>query len=163
MVGDDAQSAARAEQLRGGCQHLVESLHLVVHLYAQGLEEPSHIFLLLLAAEERVHHLQEVVGGEYGFARASLHYCGGYLARPSQLAVEVEYVGEVFLGVVVHYVGGSLSALAVHAHVERRVVPEREAALSGVEVVARHAKVGKESVDMLHAVIAHPVAQPAEV
>ena len=51
----------------------------MVDLYAECLEEACHVFLLLLAAEERINDLQKVLRGEDRLLRARLHDGGCYL------------------------------------------------------------------------------------
>jgi hypothetical protein len=67
------------------------------------------------------------------------------MTRPPLLAVVVDDVGELALAAPVHHVGGAL-ALLFHAHVERAVGAEGEAALGPVELHGGHADVQGDAV-----------------
>ena len=69
---------------------------------------------------------------------------------PPLLAVMKEDVGQLRLGGLVDEVGGA-PPVPLHAHVERPVAAEREAALGLVELHRRHADVENDAVDALEA------------
>ena len=68
-------------------------------------------------------------------------------ARVSLFAVAGDQLGELFLFVAVHDVGGGQRLPGVHAHVERRVEPVREAALGPVELRTAHPQVHQDPHD----------------
>ena len=74
----------------------------------------------------------------------------GDRARAPLFAVEMENVGEFRLRGVVDEIGGAY-ALALHAHVERAVVAEGEAALGPVELHRGDADVENDAVHGLEA------------
>ena len=53
--------------------------------------------------------------------------------------------------------------ILIHAHVQFAVEAKREAALLVVEVMKRHAQVGKNAVHAVHAVVAHKVLQKGKI
>ena len=70
----------------------------------------------------------------------------GDRARMALLAELEDDVGEIALGRLCHHVGGA-RAVAAHAHVERPVEPEREAALGLVELHRGDAEIEHDAVD----------------
>ena len=74
----------------------------------------------------------------------------GHLAGVRQLAVETQQAGKRLLVGTVHQVGSRRGVAAVHAQVEGTVEAGGEAALGHVELVAAHAKVGQQAVDLPH-------------
>ena len=130
---------------------------------AQGLKQLGHILLLALAVEGGLHGSHELSRRGDGVLTAGLDQQRGDAAGIAQLTVEVEDVGQLLLGAVVDEVGRRGARAPVHAHVERSIEAEREATALVVEVVTRHAEVGQQAVDMVDAVVAHPVAQVAEI
>ena len=67
-------------------------------------------------------------------------------ARMPLLAELEDDVGEIALRGLRHHVGGA-RAVAAHAHVERAVEPEREAALGLIELHRGHAEIEHDAVD----------------
>jgi hypothetical protein len=56
------------------------------------------------------------------------------------------------------------SRVLIHAHIKCTLLPaEREAAVGVVEVVERHAKVGKYAVNTVNVVISHEIHEISEV
>ena len=104
-----------------------------------------------------------MAGGADGLLLPLAHQCCRHLACIPQLAIEVHDGGYLLLAVVVHHVGGRQCGALVHAHVERCVGAQRESSAGLVEVVRRHAQVGQQPVDVLFAIIAHPLLHVAEV
>jgi uncharacterized protein (DUF1786 family) len=60
-------------------------------------------------------------------------------------------IGELVVVEAGDELGGGLAPRAIHAHVEGRVLLEREAALALVELERRHAEVGEDGVDLVEA------------
>ena len=73
----------------------------------------------------------------------------------------IEDVGELRLRSLVDEIGGA-RPVALHAHVERAVVAEREAALGLVELHRRHADIEHDAVDGLEALLARDLVEIAE-
>ena len=113
--------------------------------------------------DKRLHHIQQLVGGDDGRRAACLHNGGCHASTLLQFTVEVEHVGNLLLAVVGDNPRRIVLRVAVHAHVEVAVEAERETALAVVEVVETHAQVGKHTVHTLHAVVAHEVFQKGEI
>ena len=91
------------------------------------------------------------VGQRPGGARSAPRLRAATMARATRarmaLLAELEDdVGEIALGRLRHHVGGA-RAVAAHAHVERAVEPEREAALGLVELHRGHAEIEHDAVD----------------
>ena len=92
------------------------------------------------------------------------HDRGSYLACLTQLPVEVENVGQAFLGGLFYQFGCREGRIAVHAHVEFPLFPpERESALRIVEMVERDTEVCQYAVHGLRAVKTEEVAEVSEI
>ena len=109
-------------------------------------------------------HRQQVARGSDAPLRPCLDDERGYLPGLFQFAVQVEDVGQLFLAVAVHDVGSRQRRPFVHAHIQWRLLKaEGEAARLVVEMVTGDAQVGQQAVDMLHAIVAHPLFHISEV
>ena len=135
----------------------------MVHLNAQCLEHAGQVLFLPFARHERLDHLEQIVDGFEVFCVSSLHYGGGKATAILEFAVEEKHIRQPLFGVVVHQIGRLHSGPPVHSHIERSVKTEGEASLFCIEVVARHAEIGNQSVDSLHPIVTHPVCEIAEV
>ncbi len=135
----------------------------MVHLDAQCLEHPGGIFLLVFPLEQVLGDMQQVVCGCNGLRRPGLHDGCCYSPGALQFPVEVEDVGQLLFIGLVHDLRCRGSPFCVHSHIQCGIEAERESACLIIEMMARYPKVGQQTVYLLHAVIAHPVAQVAEI
>ena len=163
MIGKYHQTPSGAKQLGGRLQHLLQGLHLLIDLDAQGLEQLGHLLLLAVAPEEALHRFVELSRCLNRCQRTSLHDYRRQLTAIEQLAIEVEYLGQTLLVVGVDNIGGRAPLATVHAHIQLGIEAEREAQLTLIELMTRYAEVGQHAIELLHSVIAHPVPQVAEV
>jgi hypothetical protein len=62
-------------------------------------------------------------------------------------AILVDHIGELALGECVDQVFRAHRRVGIHAHVYGAFKAKREAALGGIDLMATHAQVGKDSVD----------------
>src|SRR5438874_1875732 len=134
-----AAPAARTEPAIAVGEKALELAQLVVHRHADRLEAagcgmqpgPS-------ASEDAADHARELARRAEGTgARDGARQRAG--AR--LLAEGGQDAGELALGPLVHDLGGARVAAGVHAHVERGVDPEAEAARRIVELEGAHAQV----------------------
>src|SRR5581483_11808807 len=141
------QPAAGAQDALCGRQRARELAELVVDEDAQRLEGARR---RMDVAGARTHRRGDDVGEpagrrDRGFA-ARLDDGAGDRARMTLLAEQEDDVGEIALARRRNDVGGALARCA-HAHVERAVEAEREAALRGVELHRRDAEIEHDAVD----------------
>ncbi|GMA76045.1 hypothetical protein GCM10025880_24620 [Methylorubrum aminovorans] len=154
MKGHYGEPAAGLEHPLGGVEAAHEFAEFVVHRDPQALE----------AAGRRMdrgtgfgpHHAGDELG-ELGRrldrgAPTRLDDRAGHRARAALLAEMVEDVGERAFLLAVHEIGRA-RAVAAHAHVERPVLAEREAAMRLVELHRRHADIEHDPVGLLLALI----------
>ena len=118
MKADDAQPPADAELVRRSVHHLAHRRQLVVHGDADRLK--AALGGMLLFAQRRARH-----------GRADRP---GNARRIALLAVFIQNAFELILRPLVDDVPRAQAAGRVHAHIERRVVHIRKAALRLVEL-----------------------------
>ena len=105
----------------------------------------------------------QVSGGVEGLAAAGIGNEPGHVAGAVHLSPEAQDAFEVFLAVGVHYFFRREPGFLVHAHVQRSFLEaEAESALGGVELMARYAQVGQDTVEH-DALVAGIVLDEAEV
>ena len=163
VIGDDRQASSSLKQVAGGAEHLPQGIHLVVHLDAQRLEHLRHLLLLPFTLEVFLHGLHQVAGGFDTLDASGLDDGGSHPAGALQLTVDIEDVRQLLLAVVVEDVGSGYSRAFVHPHIQRRIETEGEPTGFIVEMMTRHAEICQQSVNLFHTIIAHPVAEVAEV
>ena len=127
------------------------------------MEELRHVLLLTLALEEWIHHFEEIARRLYQSRLSLFHYCRSYSARRLQFSIEIEDVCQLAFFVCIDHVGCGQSGAFVHSHVERSVKAEAKPSRLVIEMVGADSQIGKESVDMVHAIVAHPVVEIAEI
>ena len=135
----------------------------MVHLDAQGLEHLGHIFFPAFARQDSFNGIYQILCGLDGLLTSALH--DGRCQSPCvfQFPVEIEDVRQsAFVGFVEQF-GSRHSGPFVHPHIERGIETEGESPRLVVEMMARHAQIGQQTVDVLHIVVAHPVFQVAEI
>ncbi len=135
---------------------------LAVDLHPDGLERAARRVTAPApggrgdAGADRVHELRARVH------RASSDDGARNAARKALFAVRGDDVRQVLFGVgVQHLLRGQLLG-AVHAHVERRVGPVREAALGSVDLRATQAQIEQDAHDVPLALGAHDVGEVLE-
>ena len=171
MVGHHAKPAARVEHLHGLRQHLPQSLELAVHLYAQCLEYHCQRLVLAASGQVLLHGLLKVVGRQntrtlrspFSVLRSPFHNALRYLLGIGQLAVKLHNALQLVHVSGVDQVGSRRTLAAVHTQIERTVHPCREASLGLVDLVARHAEVGQQAVNVAHAVEPQKVLEVCKV
>jgi hypothetical protein len=152
MESHRREPAARFEESLGGGKAAHELAKLVVDRNAQGLE----------GARRRMGHLAAPRRGDAGDEPGKLERRrkrlrwpvgddgAGDAARGPLLAEVIEDVGDRRLVLVAEDVGGR-APLALHAHVERRVEPERKPAPRLVELHRRNPDVEHDAIGRLDA------------
>ena len=163
MVRDDHQPSARLQDLGGGGQHLLQCLHLLVHLYPQRLEHLGQLFLLALASEKRLHHFQEITNRGHPPLLAGFHQGSRQLAAVLQFTIQVEDIRQPLFVILVDDIGRGALRPFVHPHVQLAVETEGKAPFRVIEVVGRHAQVCQDGIHLLHLVVAQEIAQVAEI
>ena len=103
----------------------------------------------------------ERAGGRDRPFAARRHDGAGDGAGAALLAEQKDDVGEIALGALRDHVGGGRTGRA-HAHVERPVEAEREAALGRVELHGRHAEIEHDAVDRFDPEIAGDAVERGE-
>src|SRR5829696_9084469 len=146
MEGDHREAAAQAQEPFRRMQRPHELAELIVHGDAQSLEDSRRrVRSAGLGPDQARREVRELACGGDGFAPTGLDDGAGDGSGAALLAVVIEYVRELGFGRAVDEVGGA-RAIALHAHVERAVVPEREAPLRLVELHGRDADIEDDTV-----------------
>ena len=127
------------------------------------MKQLCHLLLLFFPLEERFYYIEEIARSLYRRGCTPSDYCRRYLARGLQFSVEEEDVCEAFLIIGVEHVCCRDARPLVHPHVEGSVETEGEATGLVVEMMRTDPEVGKQAVDMIYAVVAHPVVEITEV
>jgi hypothetical protein len=147
MKRHDREPPAGAQHALGGVERAHELAELVVDGDAQALEHAGRgVDAAGLGPDEAGDELGELARRLDAALAAALDHGAGHRPRAALLAEMEEHVRELGLGGAVDEVGGAV-AVALHAHVERPVAAEREAALGLVELHRRHADVEHDAVD----------------
>ena len=149
MEGDDGEPAARLQRPLGGKQRTGELAELIIDEDAQRLEDAGgRVDLVLrIAADMRLDGIGKV---ERALERALLAPPLDHprdAARMPLLAEEAEDAREIARLEAVDHVGSRRAGLG-HAHVERPVGAEGEAAIGLVELHRRDADVEHDAVDL---------------
>ena len=164
MIGDHRQASAGFQHPQASGKELLESLHLAVDFYAECLKELRHLLFLVFRGDEGLHYIGQASHGVDRAPGLTLpDYGRSHPARLLQLAVESEHGRNALLRGCGKKFGRAHARAAVHAHVERRIEPERESSRCIVEVMETNTEVGKNAVDPLHAVVAHKIRQETEI
>ncbi len=147
MEGDDHQTTAGLQHPLGRNQRRFQFAELVVHRDAQRLEGARRrVDVAGLGAHDAADDVGKALRrGDRGF-RALADDGLGDMARQALLAIGVDEVGEVGLLEPRDEVGGAV-ALARHAHVERPVEAEGEAAVGLVQLHGGDADIEHDAVD----------------
>ncbi len=147
MEGDHHQPAALAQHLLGGLQTGLQFVQLGVDGDAQGLKGAGGRMHLgpAPAAQGALDGVGQVQGALERRLGPAAGQGGGDAARLALLTIEPENAGQLGRLGGVDQVGGAL-ALARHAHVQRPVAHEREAAIGLVQLHGRHAQVQHHSI-----------------
>ncbi len=124
MIGDDDKSSAGLEHGESLLQEVAQRLDFAVDDYAQSLKHLSQLLLLLARIYERLHYGKELLHSGYGRLLTRLDYCSGNAACRLQLAIEIEGVGKLLLGIIGYLPSGCACGVTVHTHVERAVPTE---------------------------------------
>ena len=159
MEGDDDKAPAGLEDRFGRAESGREFAQLVVDEDAQRLKGAGG---RMDAARARVHDPGDEVGERAGgadrtLAARALDGAGDGAGMPL-LAEARDDIGELTRGGLRHHVGGARPKTA-HAHIERTVGAEREAALGRVELHRRDAKVEDDAIDRVMAEAASDSSQ----
>src|SRR6266571_893399 len=143
---DHDEPAAGREPAGEAVERGAQPLQLAVHVNAQRLERQRRGIDAAAARppRRRAHDLGEVLRAAERSAPPPLDDAAGDAPRGPLLAVAVDDVGQLGLGHPVHDLGGRDSAARVHAHVERPVALQAEAALGAVELHRADAEVEQE-------------------
>ncbi len=162
MEGDDHQPPARLQDALGGDQRAGELAQFVIHRDAQRLEGARRRMRLVRLGP---HHLGHDLGK---LERAHDRRLGtrlddrlGDAARVALLAEAVDQVGELGFRQLRHQIGRG-DAGTRHAHVERPVAAEREAALALVELHGGDADIEHHAVDLRRVQHARHLVEIAE-
>ena len=139
VEGDDCNAAARLQVMHRRTECLLEDTELVIDLDADGLEDA----LRRMAVRRLAHRLRHGLADDVdelarpldGLLHALLDDELRDAAAPALLAVVVEDAVELLLAVRVDDIVRRELRLRVHAHIERRVVHVREAALRRVDLM----------------------------
>ena len=151
MEGDDGQPPAGPEHPLGGVQRPRQFAELVVDGDAERLEDAGRrMQAARLGADQPGDEIGQLRGGLDAALAAFFDDGAGNGPGPPLLAVMKEDVGQLRLAGFVEEVGGA-RPVPLHAHVERPVAAEREAALGLVKLHRRHADVENDAVDTLEA------------
>ena len=151
VEGDDRDAPARLQVMHRRAERLLEDAELVVDLDADGLEDA----LRRMAAGRLAHRLRHRLADDVDELARPLDGLYGALpddelrdaAPPALLAVIVEDAVELLLAVRLDDIVRRELRLRIHAHVERRIVHIREAALRRVDLVRRDTEVKDDAVD----------------
>ncbi len=164
MVGYHRQTTAGTQQLHTLAQECFKSLHLAVDLYAQSLKHLRKLFFGSCRVEHGLCQRGKLARGKHRVGITALDDGSRKPACLPELAVDTEYRGKTFFGSLGQKSCRRKRRGPVHTHVERRVGPEREAAVGIVEMVRRHPEVGQYAVDIsIMPVIPQVVGHIAEV
>ena len=151
VEGDDGKAATGLKHMLGGRQPALELLKLFVQMDPDRLEGPRRGVLL------HPGMMPERLANDRGKLACPLDWARGddrarNPARLGLLAIMIEHVRDlVFVGTV-DEVGCALAVLA-HAHVERTVGLEGEAALGQIELHRGDADIEGDSVHLVDAVL----------
>ena len=162
MERHDDEPPAGLQDALGRMQRAHEFAELVVDGDAQGLEHARRRMNAAgLLADERCDEIGELPRRLEGLAPPRLDDGAGDGAGAPLLAVVIEDVGELGLGGFVDEIGRARAA-ALHAHVERPVVAEREAALGLVDLHRGHADVEHDAVERIETLRLRDLVEVAE-
>src|SRR5579862_1892980 len=148
VEGDDDEPPVVGKHVGRRIEAALKLAQLVVHMDAQRLEGARRGMdgeTLRRGAERLGHDLGQL---RRACDRSGGGYCLRDAARLLLLAVAEDHVGEHALARGVDEIGGALAVLA-HAHVERTVGAEREAALRLVELEGRDAEIEDDAAGLL--------------
>ena len=150
MESDDDEATTLRQQSLGGVQCFDQLIELAVHVDAQCLEGARGGMDLVRPrpAGGPLDGLDEAVRGGDRCQLARIHDGPRDSARAGLFAKDVDDVGKRFLRQRVHRIRRR-DTLLRHAHVERAVTQEREAALGFIDLHGGHANVEHDAVDAL--------------
>src|SRR5271157_6030808 len=163
MEGDDREPAAGTKKPLGSGEATQELAELIVDRDAEGLEGSRRRMCLLPPSRrgDAGDHPGELKGRDEGRRLAVFDDGAGDAARGALLAEMEEHIGDCRLVLVAQNVSGG-PTLASHAHVERRVETQREAALGLIELHRRDADVENDAVDRRDAEFPYDRVEVAE-
>jgi hypothetical protein len=151
VEGDHAEAGAAGEAAADRVEAALERAELVVHRDAERLEDAGRRVAATGARDDVRDGVGEVAGGAEGTVAADVHEMGHDADGGVFLAVFAEDADEFLGRLLVHDVGGRARGVGAHAHIERAVVLEREAAGGGVELVRGDADVDEGAADLVDA------------
>ena len=148
MEGHDGKDAARLQHGLGCGEPVLDLAKLAVDIDAQCLEAAGGRIDLAGAAcrHDRMDDGRQLAGGGDRAGLAGAHDGAGNAARGALLAIFPEDSGKLALVEAHHNVGGRVAALR-HAHVERPVEAEGEAAFRLVELGRADAEIKGDAVE----------------
>ena len=152
VEADHDHAPAVAQPIDDAAQKRLEPVQLAVHPDAQRLERARGGIdpLPATARHGAADDLRQLAGRGDRLPAA----CGDDRARdPPRMALLAELeddVGELDLAGLAKQIRRGGPGAAIHAHVERPVAPEAEAAALGIELQRRHAEIGQGPIDCLN-------------
>ena len=162
MEGHDDEPAAGLQDSFGGGERRHQLGQLLVDENPQRLERPRRrMDLVRLGTDHAADDIRQRLGGDDRRLLAGGDDGARDAARMALLAELEDDVGQIALGCLRHHVGGA-RPLGAHAHVERAVEPEREAALGLVELHRGHAEIEHDAVDRRRGRISRATRSSAE-
>ena len=163
MERNHCQAATRREDRFSCDEATLQFAQLIVHGDTQRLEGPRCGIALVFRRETHraTHDLGQLAGCLDSLDLAGLDNGVRDPAAAAFLAVAPEDVGELHFVGFVHEIRCGWPAL-FHAHVERAVPTEGEAALGTIELHRRHTKVERHTVDIIDALGGQQLGHVAE-
>ena len=150
MEADHRQAAARLQQVERALQNLFELFKLGIDENPKSLKGTRGGVLVRLAGLDRTSHDGgQLASGSHGsaaFADSNKRLCNRH-SKPF-FPVVTNHLCNVTLVGASEKVGRGLAAGGVHAHVQRAVETEAEAALGRVDLRRRHAQVQQQAGDL---------------
>src|SRR4029453_1520249 len=165
MKGDDGEPRAGAQPRDGRFEKAIEAVELAVDPDPERLKRPRRgIDAGVAAPWNRAPHERGELrrAGDRRLA-AGLDQCAGDASREPLFAVAEDRVGELDFGRPRDEIGRGLALRTVHAHVERLVALETEAAARRAELPRRAAGGGERAVDPGNPPLVQNVADRAVV
>ena len=142
MEADHRKPAAGSEHLQRSCKTALQLAELVVDVHADGLEGPrGRVTPALARAHCAAHDPRELRCGGNRFEGALFDYVSGDAAGEALFTQRTDHVADLVGRGAGEPLRGADSVRRVHAHVERTVGLETEAARGFVELRRRHAEV----------------------
>ncbi|MNC50010.1 hypothetical protein D3C75_992270 [compost metagenome] len=149
MEADHHQATAHFQALQRGFEAGFQITQFVVDVDTQPLERAGCGVLALFPGwVGDFQDFCQVTGALEWLDVATFGHSTGHAAGETLFAVFLEHPGDFFHGRGVDEFGGADATGRIHAHVQRTVVEEAEAALRVVELWRGHAKIQQHAADL---------------